>query len=198
MTTAAAHELPPQRNRAILRKLLLVTAGSFLFCFSLVPLYRIACERVLGVRLDNDAASAAEVARMTPDLSRTVTVQFLGTVNGALPWQFAPRVASMTVHPGEVAEAWFSATNDAGESLVGQAVPSVAPAAASMYFNKTECFCFTEQMLHAHESREMPVRFIVDPALPADVDTLTLAYTFYLNDIATRRVTAQAAVKPAT
>jgi cytochrome c oxidase assembly protein subunit 11 len=183
----------PARNKTMLRKLLLVTAGSFLFCFSLVPLYRIACERVLGVRLDNDAASAADLERMSPDLSRTVTVQFVTTVNGKLPWQFVPRVASMTVHPGEVSEAWFTATNDAGEALVGQAVPSVAPAAASMYFNKTECFCFTEQMLHAHESREMPVRFVVDPALPPDVKTLTLAYTFYLNDIATRRVAADAA-----
>jgi cytochrome c oxidase assembly protein subunit 11 len=79
---------------------------------------------------------------------------------------------------------------------VGQAVPSIAPKLATLYFNKTECFCFTEQLLHAGESRAMPVRFVVDPKLPAEVSTLTLSYTFYLNDIATRRVAQGAAAAP--
>jgi cytochrome c oxidase assembly protein subunit 11 len=71
---------------------------------------------------------------------------------------------------------------------VGQAVPSVAPNVASIYFSKTECFCFTEQKLAAGETREMPVRFVVDPALPDTISTLTLSYTFYLNDVATQRL----------
>ena len=85
----------------------------------------------------------------------------------------------MRVHPGALNEAWFDATNRraAGAS---SATPrrAIAPNKASLYFNKTECFCFTEQMLNAGESRRMPVRFIVDPTLPADVGTMTLSLYF--------------------
>jgi len=71
-------------------------------------------------------------------------------------------------------------------------VPSVAPNTASQYFNKTECFCFTEQVLKPGESRRMPVKFIVDPKLPADIGTLTLSYTFYNNELATKKLAEQA------
>jgi cytochrome c oxidase assembly protein subunit 11 len=74
--------------------------------------------------------------------------------------------------------------------MIGNAVPSVAPSTASIYFNKTECFCFTEQLLRAGEARDMLIRFVVDPALPAHIDTLTLGYTFYLNTSATERLAA--------
>jgi cytochrome c oxidase assembly protein subunit 11 len=74
--------------------------------------------------------------------------------------------------------------------VVGNAAPSVAPVVAAGYFVKTECFCFTEQLLYAGESKTMPVRFIVDPALPAEVKTITLSYTFFKNDAATARAAA--------
>jgi len=79
---------------------------------------------------------------------------------------------------------------------VGSATPSVAPARASGYFLKTECFCFTAQTLHAGEEREMPVRFIIDPALPRDVKTITLSYTFFKNDVLTERAQAQVQAAP--
>jgi cytochrome c oxidase assembly protein subunit 11 len=83
--------------------------------------------------------------------------------------------------------------------MVGSAVPSVAPARASGYFNKTECFCFTAQTLKAGESRDMPVRFIVDPNLPADVSTITLSYTFFKNDALTsQQGTASPSATPAS
>ena len=100
----------------------------------------------------------------------------------------------MDVQPGQQYEAMFVARNRSAEAIVGNAAPSVAPNQASGYFNKTECFCFTEQMLAAGEERLMPVRFIVDPALPGDVGTITLSYTFYLNDAATAQLHAPAAV----
>lgn len=179
--------VPAPQNRRVLRRALWLTAGSFLFCFSLVPAYRIACEKVFGIKLANAAAGEQQVDALGVDRSRLVTVQFDAGVNSALAWQFAPKVGSVRVHPGELTEAWYTASNVSGQALVGQAVPSVAPSTASTYFNKTECFCFTEQLLGANETREMPLKFVVDPKLPADVDTITLSYTFFLNDIATRR-----------
>ena len=125
-------------------------------------------------------------------------MQFVGNVNSALQWQFAPERVSMRVHPGALNEAWFNATNQAPRAIVGNAVPSLAPNTASLYFNKTECFCFTEQVLAPGESRRMPVKFVIDPKLPADIGTLTLAYTFYDNALATKKLAEQAAAKPAS
>ena len=179
-------------NRRFLKRALLVCAAMFVFGFACVPLYRIACVHVLGIKLDGQAADGAKVALLAPDPSRWVTVQFVGTVNSALKWQFAPETVSMKVHPGELTSAWFDATNVAPNAIVGNAVPSIAPKTASQYFNKTECFCFTEQTLKAGESRRMPVKFVVDPQLPHDVDTLTLSYTFYNNELATKKLAEQA------
>jgi cytochrome c oxidase assembly protein subunit 11 len=180
-----------QNNRRFLQKALLVCGGMFLFGFACVPMYRLACVHVLGITVDNRATDRAKVALLKADPSRWVTVQFVATVNSALKWQFAPELGSVRVHPGELNEAWFDATNVARQAIVGNAVPSIAPKTASLYFNKTECFCFTEQTLQAGESRRMPVKFIVDPQLPADVDTLTLSYTFYNNQEATKKLVAQ-------
>ena len=187
---------PRGANARLTRRLVYAALGSFAFAFALVPLYRVACEQLLGIKLSGDAANAAEVAAWQPDPSRTITVTFEGRVAEGLAWRFAPDQRSMQVHPGQVYETTFSASNEGPLALVGQAVPSVAPNTASLYFNKTECFCFTEQMLHGGETRAMPVRFAIDPALPESVRTLTLSYTFYLNEIATRRVAAAPAAAP--
>jgi cytochrome c oxidase assembly protein subunit 11 len=189
-----------QRNRRFRKRALIVCASMFLFGFACVPIYRIACDHgYLSSRLRNTPDSVNKVASFTPDETRWVTVQFVGNVNSALKWQFAPETVSMRVHPGALNEAWFDATNNAPGAIVGIAVPSIAPNKASLYFNKTECFCFTEQTLNAGESRRMPVKFIVDPQLPADIGTLTLSYTFYNNELATKRLAEQAAAaKPAS
>ena len=164
-------------------KLAGVSLAAFGFAFSLVPLYRIACEKVFGVRLEQGPASASATAVVPKE--RWVTVQFDGGVNSKLPWQFAPSQQTMRVQVGRQYEARYSARNTSDRAIVGNAVPSVAPAKASGYFSKTECFCFTAQTLAAGESREMPVRFIVDPGLPAGVKTITLSYTFFKNDTQT-------------
>jgi len=169
-------------------KLAAVALVAFGFSFALVPLYRIACEKVLGIRMEQGPGQASNEA-VAQD--RLVTVEFDGGVNSKLPWQFRPEVASMQVRPGQLYETTYFARNNADRPIVGSAVPSVAPARASGHFTKTECFCFTAQTLAAGESRDMPVRFIVDPDLPADVKVLTLSYTFFKNDAMT------AALKPA-
>jgi len=176
-------------NAKVIRRALLVCAGAFAFAFSMVPLYRIACEKVFGIKLDAEAARPAAVAGAV-DEGRLVTIEFDTSVNSKLDWAFRSELASMQVHPGKLYEATFYARNDASTPIVGQAVPSVAPSTASIYFNKTECFCFTEQLLQPGEERAMPVRFVVDPALPERVSTLTLSYTFYNNELATARVAA--------
>lgn len=174
-----------EATRTLVRKLALAAGAAFFLGFGLVPLYDIACQKVFGIRFAEGAVAVQPVA---VDSSRLVTVQFDASVNSALDWQFRPRLASIKVHPGQLTEAWFEAGNPAARAVVGNAVPSVAPAAASIYFNKTECFCFTEQVLAAGETRELPVRFMIDPKLPPEVTTITLGYVFYLNDAATRRL----------
>ncbi len=183
MSPAPAPSTPRQAG---LPRLIGVAVAVFLLTFSLVPLYRIACEKVFGVRLERgpgaQASAGAAAAR------RTVRVEFDGGVNSRLPWSFHPEQLTMDVVPGELNEALYFARNDGGAAIVGSAVPSVAPARASGYFSKTECFCFTAQTLQAGEKRDMPVRFIVDPDLPADIRTITLSYTFFKNDALSERL----------
>jgi len=174
-------------QRATLRRILLVAAGSFVFAFSMVPLYRVACEKVFGIKLASEAGSAGSVTR-APDVTRTVRVQFDGTVNSQLPWEFKPLQLEMDVVPGKQYEAQYVARNFATMATVGHASPSIAPVQANGYFVKTECFCFTKQTLAGGEQRTLPVRFIVDPDLPADVGTLTLSYTFFLDETATAQL----------
>ncbi|MEO5622904.1 MAG: cytochrome c oxidase assembly protein [Dokdonella sp.] len=166
-----------------------VALAAFGFAFALVPLYRIACEKVFGVRLEQGPAQVTAATRVEKQ-ERWVTVQFDGGVNSKLPWQFKPEQATLRVQPGRQYEALYFASNKGNRAIVGNAVPSIAPARASGYFSKTECFCFTAQTLQAGEARDMPVRFIVDPDLPADVKTITLSYTFYKNDAQTAALNA--------
>ncbi|OEY99790.1 MULTISPECIES: cytochrome c oxidase assembly protein [Stenotrophomonas] len=177
-----------------LPRLIGVAVAVFVLTFSLVPLYRIACEKVFGVRLER--GPGAQAAGGPAAAKRTVRVEFDGGVNSKLPWAFHPEQLSMDVVPGELNEALYYARNDSDHALVGSAVPSVAPAKASGYFSKTECFCFTAQTLVAGEKRDMPVRFIVDPDLPANIKTITLSYTFYKNDALSSQLAT--ATPPAT
>ena len=177
-----------------LKKIALISAGSFVFAFSLVPMYNIACKKVFGIKLQSGPAGSEQLAGIKLDPKRTVHVLFDGTVNSRLRWDFKPMQLSLDVHPGQLYEARYVARNNAEYAIVGNAAPSIAPEEASGYFSKTECFCFTQQMLKAGEQREMPVRFIVNPSLPADVGTITLSYTFYINDTATAQLTAPSPV----
>jgi cytochrome c oxidase assembly protein subunit 11 len=182
---------PPRPAPAAgLGRLTAVALGVFVLTFSLVPAYRIACEKIFGIRLERGASVPA--AGQGAVAARTVRVEFDGGVNSKLPWDFVPEQRSMDVVPGQLYEASYLATNRADRALVGSAVPSVAPARASGHFNKTECFCFTAQTLEAGQSRQMPVRFIVDADLPAGITTLTLSYTFYKNDALSERLAVAA------
>ncbi|MEP8024314.1 cytochrome c oxidase assembly protein, partial [Vibrio parahaemolyticus] len=113
------------------------------------------------------------------DLSRTIRVEFMAHVNPDMPWEFKPKVISMNVHPGEVVQTEYLAFNESGQRLVGQAVPSVSPGNGAAYFNKIECFCFTQQPLDGKQHAQMPLIFYIEPDLPDSIHTLTLSYTLY-------------------
>lgn len=165
------------RHRRLTLTLSALALGAFGFGFALVPLYNVLC--VWTGAGDKRAFRKTEQVVERPDENRTVTVEFLADLPTVGGWQFRPAVHSMTVHPGRLYEASFVAHNLTGRDTWAQAVPDIAPSKVATYFRKTECFCFTPQHFRMGEEREMPVRFIVDPALPAYVDRITLAYTFY-------------------
>ncbi len=163
-------------------KLAVFSLAMFGFGYALVPLYDVFCE-ITGLNGKTGEITAEFADSLVVDYGRQVVVQFDTNVNSALPWQFKSVEKAMRVHPGEVAEATFVAVNRSDRKVVGRAVPSVAPPQASLYFNKTECFCFVEQALEPHEQKEMVVRFVVETDLPEKVSTVTLSYTFFNADV---------------
>jgi cytochrome c oxidase assembly protein subunit 11 len=165
-------------NRRLTWKLAAFTAGSFAFGFALVPLYGLLCN-ITGASNDQALTRATRGPTATVDEQRLVTVELLTSLPTVGNWEFRPAVGSMQVHPGRLYEAEFYARNLTGHDVVAQAVPDVAPAKATLWFHKTECFCFTPQSFRAGEARTMKVRFFVDPSLPRYLDRLTLSYTFY-------------------
>lgn len=161
-------------NRRLLWKLLTVACVMFSFGFALVPFY----EKICAATGINNLFSASSVTNTQVDASRTLKVEFDANTNG-LPWRFAPRERSVRVHPGELVQVAYMVRNDSDRPVVGQAVPSYGPQLAGKYFQKLDCFCFTQQTLGPGEARVMPVLFVIDPALPAEVGTVTLSYTFF-------------------
>ena len=161
-------EAAASSNRSILRKLVIVSVLMFGFGWALVPLYRKICE-ITGINVvtlrDADAGSAARNTQV--DLSRTVTVEFDANARGA--WSFRPHVSHLQVHPGELVQVTYDLVNLQDRGVAGQAIPSYAPMQSAQHFRKLECFCFTQQTLAAGETRQFPVVFFIDPALPADV-----------------------------
>jgi cytochrome c oxidase assembly protein subunit 11 len=158
-------------------KLVGIVAGSFAFGWALVPLYNVLCS-VTGYG-DQTKLLQRVKAIEHPDPSRTITVEFLADVASAGTFQFRPVVRTVQVHPGQLFTAEFYAKNLTGRDTTAQAVPNISPSEVAAYFHKTECFCFSPQHFALNEGREMPVRFIIDPALPSHIDLITLAYTFY-------------------
>jgi cytochrome c oxidase assembly protein subunit 11 len=168
----------PERNhRRITLQLAGFALGAFGFGFALVPLYRTLCS-VTGYG-DQQKLLERTTAIEHPDLKRTVTVEFLTDVASAGSWDFRPETRRIEVHPGELYTAQFYAHNLTGRDTIAQAVPNISPSEVAAYFHKTECFCFRPQHFALNEGRDMPVRFIVDPALPSHIDVITLAYTFF-------------------
>lgn len=168
---------PRKANRKLTLQLTLFALGSLGFAFALVPLYKVLCE-VTGYG-DRTALTQAAQPLATVATDREITVEFISTAPTAGEWEFHPAAVSAKVRLGQLSEAKFIAKNLRSSASIGQAVPDIAPRQYSKYFRKTECFCFTPQAFGAEQERELTVRFVVDPALPDDVDRITLGYAMY-------------------
>ncbi len=148
----------------------------FGFGFALWPLYNVFCQvtglggRAIQISENNDQAVASD---------RVVNIRFDATTNSSLPWKFQAVDKLGEYNLGVPSKAFYIASNPDSETITGQATYNVAPAEASLYFVKTECFCFTEQTLGPNESKEMPVYFYIKPDLPEHIKDITLSYTFY-------------------
>ena len=164
-------------NRKLAFKLLGIVAAALLFAFALVPLYDVLC-KVTGLNGKTEN-SPDLLGKAKLDSSRWVTVQFTANVMAGLGWTFYPKQPSVRVHPGQIETVLFVARNITNQAVTGQAVPSLSPGEASLYFKKIECFCFKRQELKAGESKEMPLRFFVTPDLPEYMHEVTLSYAFY-------------------
>lgn len=161
----------------LVRKLVIAVLAMFGFAFALVPLYDVFCQ-ITGIN-GKTSTVAANADRAVVDTKRQIKVEFLANPSPQMPWSFAPQVTSIMVHPGEVKRINYQAQNPTSQWMVGQAIPSVSPGQAALYFNKLECFCFNRQELQAGEQRLMPLQFYIDPALPGDIHTITLSYSLF-------------------
>lgn len=169
---------PASNPRRGVWKLVVVVGAMFGFGFALVPMYNAICQLVNLNGKDAALLQASAVQEQVNE-NRLVKVEFVTTVNGGRVFKFRPEQSSIEVHPGKLYTVSFYAENQQDEAVVGQAVPSVQPTSAAGHLHKTECFCFNRQPFAANEQKHMPVRFMIDPALPADIETLTLSYTFF-------------------
>lgn len=162
------------------KKILLLTSVfvimMFFFGFALVPLYNVLC-KALGINGKTNPNSIQNVSKI--DKSRTIAVQFLATNNANLPWDFYPNVKKINIHPGENTKLTYFARNNTDHTMTVQAVPSVTPPLAAGHLKKTECFCFHQQTLKAHQSMNMPIIFHLDNSLPKNIHEITLSYTLF-------------------
>ena len=149
----------------------------FGFAYLLVPFYNVMCKQ-LGI---NGKPNLVPVAQShDEDASRLLSMQFVTSMNANLPsFEFYSKTTSLQFHPGENETVLFYVKNNTNHAVTVQAIPSVTPGLAAQYVKKTECFCFTQQTLAAHEARMMPLLFHIDKAVPNDINTLTLSYTLF-------------------
>ena len=193
-TTSKPAKAPPRLTRdalvaSICGFVVVLMVGA---SYAAVPFYNWFC-RTTGF---NGTTQVAKSAPSAKPLARTVAVRFDSNVAGGLPWKFEPEQTEIQVHIGEVVTVYYTVTNQSARTTTGQAAYNVAPLNVGSYFEKINCFCFTEQTFGPGETRQMPVVFYVDPSIAADhendgLNTITLSYTFYpVRDPVTKPVAA--------
>lgn len=169
------------------RKVIAITSIAavimFGFCFAIVPFYSLIC-KATGINTSIPdpqllTPAYAGTAKQTVDESREVLVQFVAVNHMGLPWDFYPKVKTVSVHPGAQNKIYFYARNATDNDMTVQAIPSMTPPEAIGHFHKIQCFCFNQQSLKAHESKDMVLIFNVDKALPKETHVITLAYTLF-------------------
>ncbi|HQQ62063.1 MAG TPA: cytochrome c oxidase assembly protein [Pseudomonadales bacterium] len=172
-------DIDKKGDRYIVAKLFLGAVGMFAFAmFLMPPFYNLLCS-VLDINSPRLNTKAYVAEQVKIDTTRKVKVQFVTVNSASMPWEFHAGDTVLEVHPGESTRTTFHARNPTDHRMVAQAVPSIVPEQAVEHFHKTECFCFTQQTLEPGQEIDMPVVFIVDQALPADIRTITLGYTLF-------------------
>ena len=170
---------PDAKNRIVAMSALSVFVGMLGLAYASVPLYKLFCQTTgYGGTTQRADIAPAEVS------DKVITVSFDANTSSALPWTFQPTQAKMAVKVGAQNMAYYEAKNTSSASVTGTAIFNVTPVEAGGYFNKIQCFCFTEQTLKPGQSASMPIDFFIDPAILQDPDTksisqITLSYTFY-------------------
>jgi cytochrome c oxidase assembly protein subunit 11 len=172
-----------QYNRQMLLKLAVISVTMFGFGYALIPMYRILCE-VTGINV------------VTSKNNYGTRAVHATSKNTQGPFRFRSVKNSMQAHPGEMIQVVYEVVNTQSRNISAQAIPSYAPMQATEHFTKLECFCFDEQTLKPNESREMPVVFIIDPALPKDIKNITLSYTFFEVGAGQKVITGEHNKKP--
>ena len=172
--------VPVGDKAGLVKQLIIIALIMFGFGYALVPLYEVFC-RVTGFggKTDIIQEAAANNAQL---IDRDVEVTFTSHSHTSLPWEFKPITKGLNVKVGEIQDAVFYVKNYSNRAITGMATFNVTPARAGFHFKKTECFCFTKQVLQPGEEQEMAVRFLLDKDLPEDVHELTLSYTFFDNE----------------
>jgi cytochrome c oxidase assembly protein subunit 11 len=179
MNTPIEQKPIEKKNAKLARNLIIIAVAMFGFGYALVPLYDVLCD-ITGLNGKVKGAAGKEVA-YSIDKNREITVEFLTSLNESAPMEFRAETTRLKIHPGQYYTVNFYAENKTDKVMVARAIPSISPGLVTEFFIKTECFCFTEQTFKPHEGRSMPVRFAVDPAVPEQYKTITLAYTFFDN-----------------
>ena len=183
-----------KRHRSVAVSLIVVAGVMLGASFAAVPLYRLFCQVTgYGGTIQQASQPADKV------LQKRITIRFDANTSPGLRWTFQPAVSKMDVRIGETSLAFYRAKNDSSKAVTGTAIFNVTPEIAGAYFNKLECFCFTEQTLKPGQVVDMPVSFFIDPAIVKDVDArelseITLSYTFYPSQPAKPKSAAE--VKP--
>ena len=181
MTASSRHsdQKPLRRDMLVAACCGAVVVGMVGAAYAAVPFYNWFC-RTTGF------GGTTQVAEKAPEhiFGRTLTIRFDSNVTPGLPWKFLPEQNEIQVRVGEVATVHYKVVNEAAREIAAQASYNVSPPTVGAYFDKINCFCFTEQRLKAGETREMTVVFYVDPSILKDSDqddlnTITLSYTFY-------------------
>ncbi len=170
------------KEKIHLKLVVLLTAivlGMFAFGFALVPIYNTLCQ-TLGINgKTNTEAVAYDPSTAKIATEREVLVEFVATNNSGVPWDFYPKIKKIKVHPGEIVKLAFYAENKTDHKMIVQAIPSVTPGIAAKYLKKTECFCFTQQTLDAHEAMNMPLLFHLDTICNVMYISLNKSLSFF-------------------
>jgi cytochrome c oxidase assembly protein subunit 11 len=176
--TVLSLEARQQGNLRLALRLAAVAVFFVGFGFAMVPMYDVIC-RLTGLNGKTNAVAMVADKNTQVDTTRWVNVEFLSQTMPGVGLQFKPEQFSVRIHPGAITHINYVVKNTTDQVFVGQAVPSITPAVAAAYFEKLECFCFSQQTFQPGESRTMPVVFVVNPKMDRDLGTVTLSYAFF-------------------